>query len=75
MTAVTKILQAASHVDWKQVALHGGDAPCFHVCDDGRFCLRTLMWPGHQSGKRDHLFEPVAVAFTRVAQSVHEEPR
>lgn len=70
MSTTTKIIAASGRVDWKQVALHAGDAPCFHVEDDGRFCLRAILWTGHQGHKRSHLFEPLGVAFTRVAQDV-----
>lgn len=38
---------ACSDPDWQQVALNGGP-PCFHLCDDGRFCFRAKRWEGHE---------------------------
>lgn len=34
-------------MDWQQVVLNGGP-PCFHLCDDGRFCGRAAAWDGHE---------------------------
>ena len=39
-------LAAAKQMDWEQVVLNGGP-PCFHVCNDGRFCGRAWRWEGH----------------------------
>ena len=39
-------LEAAKRMDWQQVVLNGGP-PCFHVCDDGKFCGRAARWAGH----------------------------
>ena len=38
---------AAEAMDWPQVVLNGGP-PCFHLCEDGRFCGRAQRWDGHQ---------------------------
>jgi len=40
------LLHAAENADWGQVVLNGGP-PCFHLCEDGTFCLRTDRWDGH----------------------------
>lgn len=40
-------LWAAQQMDWQQVVLNGGP-PCFHLCDDGRFCGRAEQWVGHE---------------------------
>ncbi len=40
-------LEAAKQMDWRQVVLNNA-APCFHVCDDGRFCGRAERWHGHE---------------------------
>lgn len=42
------ILDAAKRMDWEQVVLNGGP-PCFHLCEDGRFCGRAMRWEGHRS--------------------------
>lgn len=34
-------------MDWIQVVLNGGP-PCFHICEDGRFCGRAERWEGHE---------------------------
>lgn len=39
-------LIAAKLADWDQVVGNGGP-PCFHLSDDGRFCLRAQRWDGH----------------------------
>lgn len=44
--SVEEIEAAIKSFDWLQPALHGG-SPCFHICDDGRFCGRAERWPGH----------------------------
>jgi hypothetical protein len=40
------LLYAAENADWGQVVLNGGP-PCFHICEDGLFCLRAERWDGH----------------------------
>lgn len=37
---------ALQNIDWVQVVLNGGP-PCFHLEEDGRFCLRAEKWSGH----------------------------
>lgn len=37
---------ASRFADWEQVVLNGGP-PCFHMEDNGRFCLRAQRWQGH----------------------------
>lgn len=41
------IIKAAEEMDWQQVVLNGGP-PCFHLCEDGRFCGRAKRWAGHE---------------------------
>jgi hypothetical protein len=43
-----EIIAAAEQADWQQVVLNGGP-PCFHIEDNGRFCLRAQRWDGHDS--------------------------
>ncbi len=38
---------ALTNIDWGQVVSNGGP-PCFHLEDDGRFCLRAERWIGHE---------------------------
>lgn len=42
------LLAAARNADWVQVAMNQGP-PCFHLEDDGYFCLRAERWGGHHS--------------------------
>lgn len=42
------LIAAAKGADWQQVVQNGGP-PCFHIEDDGRFCLRAQRWAGHDS--------------------------
>jgi hypothetical protein len=42
------LLHAAKTADWGQVVANGGP-PCFHLCEDGRFCLRAKRWEGHKA--------------------------
>lgn len=44
---VKAAIKASEHMDWQQVILNGGP-PCFHICEDGRFCLRAKRWFGHK---------------------------
>lgn len=44
----TSYMRAANQMDWTQVVMNGGP-PCFHVCDDGRFCGRAERWDGHEA--------------------------
>ncbi len=39
-------LTAAANADWMQVVLNQGP-PCFHLEEDGTFCLRAERWEGH----------------------------
>lgn len=41
-------LTAAKNADWEQVRQNGGP-PCFHLEDEGKFCLRAQRWAGHPS--------------------------
>jgi len=41
-----KLLFAANSMDWGQ--LSASWAPCFHLCEDGRFCGRAPHWDGHK---------------------------
>ena len=41
---------ALQNIDWVQVVLNGGP-PCFHLEEDGRFCLRAERWSGHHVHK------------------------
>ena len=43
---------AAEHADWGQVVANGGP-PCFHLCEDGTFCLRAKRWAGHAPNAYD----------------------
>lgn len=43
------LLHAAEVMDWQQVVFNGGP-PCFHLCENGRFCGRAERWAGHQDG-------------------------
>lgn len=47
MKTAEEIAEAAKQMDWQQVVLNGGP-PCFHVCEDGRFCGRAKRWDGHE---------------------------
>jgi len=38
-------IMAADKMDWQQVILNGAP-PCFHICDDGKFCGRADRWTG-----------------------------
>jgi hypothetical protein len=49
------ILTAADGPPWKQIT-RDGSPPCFHVEEDGDFCLRTPDWYGHQDGSGRHPF-------------------
>ena len=59
-----EVLVAAENPDWQQVVQNGGP-PCFHV-DDGEFCLRAQLWPGHEKGHRVHRFVPIRVLLESV---------
>lgn len=50
-----ELKNAIEHMDWLQPALNG-TMPCFHICDDGRFCGRAEKWAGHVSDFRIHKF-------------------
>jgi hypothetical protein len=52
-----RLLQAAERADWGQVVANGGP-PCFHLDDDGSFCLRAERWQGHTQRDRwpEHRF-------------------
>jgi len=55
-----ELLHAAEHADWGQVVANGGP-PCFHICEDGLFCLRAKRWEGHKStGYLVHKFVSLA---------------
>jgi hypothetical protein len=56
---------AAWEADWGQVVRNGGP-PCFHVCEDGRFCFRAPQWGGHDGGV-DHDFVSLADLLSRVS--------
>jgi hypothetical protein len=55
------LLHAAEHADWGQVVANGGP-PCFHICEDGLFCLRAKRWEGHApwTGSVGHDFVSLA---------------
>jgi hypothetical protein len=59
-----QIIQAAKQMDWMQIVLHQGE-PCFHLCDDGRFCGRARTWSGHND---IHTFVALADLLTRPRQ-------
>ena len=42
------------HIDWGQVVANGGP-PCFHVDEDGEFCLRAERWPGHDDPEHPYV--------------------
>lgn len=67
-----QLIDAAKHIDWKQVGLNGGG--CFHLEEDGRFCLRAHHWAGHGGEKPVHLYEPLYVAMTRIAKASDSSP-
>lgn len=46
MTPKEQAIQAAELADWRKVVLNGGP-PCFHLEEDGTFCLRAKQWDGH----------------------------
>jgi len=52
MTKQEALLHAAEHADWGQVVANGGP-PCFHLDEDGTFCLRAKRWDGHQANAYD----------------------
>lgn len=58
-----KYLEAAKEMDWQQVVLNGGP-PCFHLCDDGRFCGRAERWDGHKD-EDPHKFVPIHEMLTQ----------
>jgi hypothetical protein len=68
--AVRELVEAAKRMDWMQVVLNG-EAPCFHIGDDGRFCGRAKRWIGHEKGvKCGHAFVAFAEAIAAVEQEV-----
>src|SRR5580698_6261605 len=58
------LLAAAAGADWEQVVRNGGP-PCFHLEDDGKFCLRTKQWQGHDMGM--HSYVPLGDLLTAFA--------
>ena len=57
---IDRLIVAAEHADWMQVVLNQGP-PCFHVDDDGHFCLRAERWAGHGVGwAPGHVFVSLA---------------
>lgn len=52
----SQLVKAAEQADWGQVVCNGGP-PCFHVEEDGSFCLRAERWCGHND---DHRFVSLA---------------
>jgi hypothetical protein len=46
MLKLKDFIEAARFADWDQVVANGGP-PCFHLQENGRFCLRTPSWQGH----------------------------
>jgi hypothetical protein len=52
---VTPDEKAAEQMDWIQVVLNGG-APCFHVCEDNKFCGRAERWHLREDA---HKFRPL----------------
>lgn len=65
-------ISAAQRIDWGQRL--NGEAPCFNIAVDGRFCGRAMLWPGHQGDAAVHLFEPLHVAVTRIALQRPQQP-
>jgi hypothetical protein len=49
-----KLYKAAVNIDWTQVALNGGAAPCFYLQEDGTFCGRAHRWIGHHFDTNGH---------------------
>lgn len=67
--ALRDYLSAATAADWQQVVGNGGP-PCFHLKDDGRYCLRAQRWAGHDL---DHDFAPLHALLTLVFASGRAE--
>ena len=67
-----QLIDAAMRIDWKQVGLNGGG--CFHLEEDGRFCLRAHYWAGHGGEKPTHMYEPLYVVMTRIAKASDAAP-
>lgn len=44
--SIAALKAACERPDWEQVFANGGP-PCFHIDEDGRFCLRAERWGGH----------------------------
>lgn len=66
LVELTPTLLAAQKMDWGQVVLNGGP-PCFHICEDGRFCGRAERWDGHDDvHKFTSLADMVRVAEGRI---------
>lgn len=63
--AIEAFITACTNIDWGQHLLNQGG--CFHV-EDGRLCGRARTWAGHQGGNHLHLFVPLYVAVTKIAQ-------
>lgn len=54
--------EAAIQMDWQPTMLYGGP-PCFHLCDDGRFCGRHERWLGHAD---DHGYVSLAALLRKI---------
>ena len=72
LTHAAQLIDAAMRIDWKQVGLNGGG--CFHLEEDGRFCLRAHYWAGHGGEKPTHMYEPLYVVMTRIAKASDAAP-
>lgn len=69
----SKLINAATKMDWGQVVANGGP-PCFHYEHDSRsFCGRAQRWDGHRVDKTypcDHTF----VSFADLLKHIATQP-
>lgn len=71
LDAVRALIEALDKADWQQVAFNGGP-PCFHIKDDGAFCLCAKRWAGHD---HYHPFVESPVPAARAAVELLERER
>lgn len=50
MTKQEALKAACESPDWQQIILNGGP-PCFHLEEEGSFCLRAQRWAGDWHGR------------------------
>lgn len=66
---MSKYTEAAKQADWQQVIFNGGP-PCFHLEEDGSFCLRAERWAGHKATPGFHGFVSLAALIAELEAEV-----